>query len=114
MGGDDDIAMFYLQAISFCTESGIVGQLKFNVAVLFNRNFKTCCGGNFIVEVPSYPYLLRIGCVECDSCPESQFEMIRPDFHFLGLWDQCQCIIWSVFVGTRAKSLYKTCFKEDK
>jgi hypothetical protein len=56
MGGDDDIAMFYLQAISFCTESGIVGQLKFNVAVLFNRNFKTCCGGNFIVEVPSYPY----------------------------------------------------------
>ena len=55
MGGDDDIAMFYLQAISFCAESGIVSQLKFNIAVLLNRNFKACCGSDLIVEIPSYP-----------------------------------------------------------
>ena len=56
MGGDDDIAMFYLQAISFCAESGIVSQLKFNIAVLLNRNLKACCGSNLIVEIPSYPH----------------------------------------------------------
>ena len=56
MGGDVDIAMFYLQAVSFRTESCIFGQFELDVAVFFNRDFETCCRYDLIVEVTCYPH----------------------------------------------------------